>query len=329
MSGSETSRKVLSPAGAVALWAGLTLLLVFQGVWRGYGGRPFLWAAVVIAVLLAGQILPAARALVPAAQSVGGDLLVFLLPGWLAGVYAVYALGAAHLSVQRFLAGLAYFEWPVLLCGLARRRPAACWLDYLAVVSLWVPIELRWAHRLWPYPPAGTHLLSILAGVNTAVASFLFLRRLEGIGYCLDWARGYGRAVALHFGLFALIAIPLGEMIHFIRFSPSWSRLQALPVTALGILFFTAWPEELLFRGLLQNLLSRTCRRSWAGWVVASVIFGFSHINNGPFPNWRYVFLASIAGLFYGRAWSRTGSLTPACLVHALVDVTWHTFFGG
>jgi membrane protease YdiL (CAAX protease family) len=60
---------------------------------------------------------------------------------------------------------------------------------------------------------------------------------------------------------------------------------------------------------------------------VASIIFGFSHILHAPFPNWRYVFLATIAGLFYGRAWMKTNSIFPGTIVHALVDTTWFALF--
>lgn len=60
----------------------------------------------------------------------------------------------------------------------------------------------------------------------------------------------------------------------------------------------SATPEEFLFRGLLQNLLSRMLTSDAYGWICASVLFGFSHITNYHFPNWRYVLLASIAALF-------------------------------
>ena len=63
------------------------------------------------------------------------------------------------------------------------------------------------------------------------------------------------------------------------------------------------------------------------GWIVASIIFGLSHIDHGVFPNWRYVLLATVAGIFYGLAWRRTKSMFPAAVVHTLVDTTWHLLF--
>jgi hypothetical protein len=163
--------------------------------------------------------------------------------------------------------------------------------------------------------------------LSTGVAAFVLLRRLDGTGYAIAWGRGFGWQVALHFLAFAAIAIPLGMRIHFIAWDPSFARVRSLPIVALGILFFTAWPEEFLFRGLLQNLFSRTFGNQWAGLAVAALIFGLSHIFHAPYPNWKYVLLASIAGLFYGHVWMRTGCLLPGALVHGLVDITWHVLF--
>ena len=95
----------------------------------------------------------------------------------------------------------------------------------------------------------------------------------------------------------------------------------------VGTFIFTAWPEEFLFRGLLQNSLQKTLRSESGGWILASMVFGFSHIANGVFPNWRYVLLATVADVFYGLAWRKTGSIFPSAIVHTLVDVTWHLLF--
>ena len=127
--------------------------------------------------------------------------------------------------------------------------------------------------------------------------------------------------------MFGCIAIPLGQVMRFIEFAPQWSQWKSLPFLSLGILFFTAWPEEFLFRGLLQNMLSRASHSDLAGWWTASILFGFSHITNMGFPNWRYVVLASIAGFFYGWTWRKTGSIFASALVHAAVDITWHFLF--
>jgi hypothetical protein len=154
------------------------------------------------------------------------------------------------------------------------------------------------------------------------------VRQFAGVGYNIVGARGAAPAVLIHFALLAIILIPLGTALHFMRFDASQAHWKSLPTDALSIFLLTAWPEEFLFRGLLQNSLSLSFSNETAGWFTASVIFGLAHItNNGVFPNWRYALLATIAGTFYGRTWRKTNSIFTSAIVHALVDTIWHVTF--
>lgn len=310
----------------MGLWAVLALAITLLGVRLGYGGAAYALAAVVLALLLGGQIFSGARGFQEKLRRLSGQAGLLLFPLLLGALFVSYLAGTGNYTWQRLIGGLAYIETPSLLGLAARGRPAGRWQDYAALVALWLPLEFRWTNPLFPYPGQATHTLAILFGLDAGIVAFLFLRELDGVGYTIAWGRGFTAAVAVNFVVFAAIAIPLGEWTGFIRFAPSLARLKSLPLSALGITLFTAWPEEFLFRGLLQNLLSKSLRSANLGWIAASMLFGLSHIVHG-FPNWRYVALAAIAGLFYGRAWSKSGSLTTACLVHALVDTTWHTLF--
>src|SRR5207245_9845085 len=127
--------------------------------------------------------------------------------------------------------------------------------------------------------------------------------------------------------VFACLAIPLGLKLHFLVYAPHISEWKSFAPLSIAILFFTAFPEELLFRGLLQNFLSRATKSETIGWITASVLFGFSHITNMHFPNWRYVLLASIAGLFYGWTWGKTGPIFASDGVPGFVDMLWHFLF--
>jgi membrane protease YdiL (CAAX protease family) len=95
----------------------------------------------------------------------------------------------------------------------------------------------------------------------------------------------------------------------------------------LGIFFLIAIPEELLFRGIIQNFLEKTLRKPPLALFVTSLIFGAAHLNNGPRPDWRYFLLASLAGLFYGNAYQQTRGLMAPAIVHTLVDMVWRAFF--
>ena len=62
--------------------------------------------------------------------------------------------------------------------------------------------------------------------------------------------------------------------------------------------------------------------------ILSSVIFGAAHLNNPPNVGYYFI-LATIAGIFYGRTFVRTGKVVPAALVHLAVDWMWSIFFAG
>ena len=94
-------------------------------------------------------------------------------------------------------------------------------------------------------------------------------------------------------------------------------------VAAVFTFFFIAVPEELFFRGWMQNLLERRLGR-WGALAVTSVLFGLAHFNKRAVHfNWRYVLLAALAGVFYGRAWRRDRRVGASAVTHTLVDTVW------
>lgn len=316
---------------AAGIWAAIVILAGFAGMRLGYGGRAFALALGVAAVLFAFELFLAAPGVLDQArQSLGehGAALAPLIPLF---AVLIYTIGVTT-NWEMALIGAAYAVLPALLAASSAGKPPGTWGDYAAVMIVWLPIELRWMsrpflYRVFPYPAQLTHTLTILLALSTGVAAFVLLRRMDGIGYAVEWRRGFAGNVLIHFGIFAAIAVAIGIRIGFLTYDPSAARLRSLPLTIIGILFFTAWPEEFLFRGILQNLFQRTFKNQWIGLVLASIIFGLSHIFHAPYPNWKYVALATIAGLFYGHTWMKTKSLFPAAIVHALVDILWHILF--
>jgi uncharacterized protein len=315
---------------AISLWALIVLATAIAGVWQGFGGRRFAIALSVAAVLFAFEFWLAAPRVLPCARAWLGGRARALAPVVPLVAVIIYSLGVTG-SGKRLLAGALYAVIPALLLASSVRKSPGSFADYAAAIfiwlGVWLPPPYRLLYHIFPYPLPLEHTLSILMALSTAVAAFVLLRGLDGIGYAVEWRGGFGRAFALNFAVFAAIAIPLGITIGFLTFDPTLARVRSIPVAGVGILFFTAWPEEFLFRGVLQNCLTRSLKNQWAGLLVASVIFGFSHILHAPVPNWKYVLLATIAGIFYGRAWMKTGSLLPGTLVHALIDLSWHVLF--
>jgi uncharacterized protein len=325
----------LGPFAALGLWAVLTLIGATYSAWQGYGGRAFAATLTAFAFFFLVMLFFAARGVEDRLASRFGAGSGYLLGAALFLVYLIYALGTNTFAFtsSAAVAGLVFI--PLGLAATAEHQPPGAWQDFVTLIGIWMavkPLPNPWgwslSHWIWPFPGGRlAYIFTVLLCVNIALAAFALLRRVNGIGYSIGWGRHWGFFILASYIVFACIAIPLGRAIPFIEFDPQWPQLKSLPLVSLGILFFTAWPEEFLFRGLLQNMLARASKSDLAGWWTASILFGFSHITNMGFPNWRYVILASIAGFFYGWTWRKTGSIFASALVHAAVDITWHFFF--
>jgi len=313
---------------ALGLWALICLGGAAYTSWQGYGGPAYAAALTCFAYLLLVMLLLAAKGVPEWCNARLGPMAGMFLGASLLLFYLVYALGAHVLSFSRIIVGAALVFVSLGLAAWAGTGRAGAWQDFVSMLGVWVFVKFGPRMWLWPYPAGKlAHLLTVLLAIDTALASFLLVRQLRDTGYSIGWGKRWGVYVLGSFLVFACIAIPLGMAMHFIVFAPQWWHWANFIGLSISILVFTAWPEEFLFRGLLQNCLSKASKSEVAGWWTASMLFGFSHITNLGFPNWRYVILAAIAGLFYGWTWRKTGSIFASALVHGAVDTVWHFLF--
>jgi hypothetical protein len=314
---------------ALGLWAAGVAIAGVYGAWRGYSGRAYVVTLCVLAFFLAIQLLLAAGNLGERLACRAGSHIGVLLAVVPFLAYLIYLEGTNSFTWGRVALAVVYTLVPVLLAISAGTAKPGAWQDYLAMLAIFLPLKMRFLSTLWPYGgPTISYVATMLLAISVALATFLFVRQFDGVGYNIVWGRDAIIAALFHFGLLAAIVIPLGTALRFIRFDPTLAHWKSLLADAISIFLLTAWPEELLFRGLLQNSLSRTLSSETGGWFAASAVFGLAHItNNGVFPNWRYAILATVAGLFYGRTWRKTNSIFASAIVHALVDTIWHLTF--
>ncbi len=201
------------------------------------------------------------------------------------------------------------------------------WQDCVAWLWLMMPVILRWQTGIWT-KPVNLDFMARLYTLALAVWCWLVLRHTSGTGYRFSISLLHLRATIKHFLLFALIAVPLGFVLHLSIWSPRWQGLWKFCVDYITIFLFIALLEEFFFRSILQNLMARTLESPKRAQVFASLAFGFSHILLAPAPNWRYVIVASIAGWFYGSVFAASGTLLAPAMMHAMVDTVWRTWFG-
>jgi len=192
---------------AFSLWAAIGLVTAFYGAWLGFGGRRFAVALAVGMILFAVQIFPMARGVIERVWEMLGARAALLAPLLPLGAYFAYAAGTGVLTWQRTALATGYILLPALLVMGAEKsgvgEPSAPrWQDYAAVAALWIPLELRWLYNLFPYPPPLRHVLTILLALNTGMAAFLFIRRMDGIGYPVEWSRRTITIVGMNLTLF-------------------------------------------------------------------------------------------------------------------------------
>jgi len=202
--------------------------------------------------------------------------------------------------------------------------------DALVVVAIWLPYEFHWIQSAYPWPGNGAgSLLSVPLGLGLLVFLTVVVRRMDGVGYVARIDPNDLMVAARAFGLFALAGIPIGLLSGFLRPTHRWAGAWEAVARAVMIFLFTALPEEICFRGLIQKLIERGTGRRGTALAIASILFGLAHLNNGPAPDWRYALLATLAGLAYGWTFLKTGRLAAPALVHMLVDLTWSLAFKG
>ncbi len=331
-----SSAKVLPVRAALLIWAIMMLALTLYGNWYGLRGVRFFMLACSVGSLLASEILLASGGLLEklvarVSRPAGGALIVVPIL-----TYVAYAVGTGGFSWRRAGIATVYALLPTLVAASAGDAPLGCWQDYAAMLALVFPVWMgttdpsgtHWLRQLWVYPDhrVGYVFTSMLA-LQIGIIVFILVRRADRTGYSYAWARGWTKVAALCYAFAAVVIIPVGARIHFVKFDAHRARPITVLPELVGIFLFTAWNEEFFFRGLLQNALQRTLRSEKLGWAAASIIFGLFHIRHGRFPNWRYVFLATIAGLIYGFAWRKTRSMTVSSIIHTAVDLTWLQLF--
>ena len=246
-----------------------------------------------------------------------------VLPAVLCVPYAMVGISYGQFRLSWFAL---YLLLPVVTTLLLYRSSVADpaqrgdWPDFLVLAVLGLAVDLRWFEPAWPPHLAVFNKMLLL---DAGIYGFLAVRRLEGVGFDLRLRLSDLRIGGRELAIYAPIAIVLGLLLGFLHFH---AYIPALSRVMLGWIFtflFIAVPEELFFRGWMQNLLERRLGPRWA-LLTTAVLFGLSHFNKRAVHfNWRYVVLAAVAGIFYGRAWRQERRVGASAITHASVDTLW------
>lgn len=307
----------------------------------------FIYAALLVALWFGFHHSTLGLLLGPEFRRVFASFALLFAPLWffgfgareplrgLSSVPKIAAAGLISLSYFVFAVGSPVFTWraaviviafPVLLSAFLEvpKLPGTLiWRDAAVLIIIAATYYLKWLQSAWP-PELG--LLSKLFLADVALYCFLVVRDLEGAGYSLAPDRSSFVVGIREWAFFFPIALLFGELTGFIHFHPILPHIGHVVAAILLTFFLIAIPEELFFRAIIQNLLESRIGRL-AALFVAAALFGLSHFNHGSAFNWRYVLLASIAGIFYGRAWRANRRIFASIVTHTAVDVVWSLWF--
>ncbi len=230
------------------------------------------------------------------------------------------------------------FTLAVMLFGVASfwhafmPRRIAYDVGYLVVVA--APFISGVFKRIYISPDPHLHAdaLAHVTWIRVALIAVLVLREWNPGPFSMwptlrEWRAGMAMYAA------ALVPIALvAASLHFVAFAPSsgpWWKMAGLVLGYfLGTLWVLAVGEELFFRGvILRAMLTHWPSAAWVAILTSSILFGCAHLWYRAYPNWRFALVAGLAGIAYGIAYVRTGSVRAPMVTHALIVTTWKMLF--
>jgi len=251
---------------------------------------------------------------------------------WALAAYLVYAVPLGFfswISIAKLSAIVVPAAWIFVVSPPDPKKLG--WQDLLLIVLLAAPAVsgVTLYREIFPgigEPVDRLDILGKLTAIGVGAIAFLVLRPLPGPDYRFALRRR-DLAVGFKWFLYYLpFAVPLALLTGMARFDPKPvedpSYLLELVGRTLGIYLAVSLPEELCFRGSLQQLLEGRLGKPRLAQAVAAALFGLVHVTFRFFPNWPHVLLSGVLGWFCGAAY-REGRIPAAAVCHTLVVITW------
>jgi membrane protease YdiL (CAAX protease family) len=232
--------------------------------------------------------------------------------------------------VLKLLRG-AFLVFPFMAAAFWLATPLGFWgALYLAFLMELLPAlalaQLPLVDEDAPLPRIPVYLSSAAVILLVGAGALLVGKREVGIV-----AMGLGPAdpalvtawsVGLTLGALFLLAVFLYLRRHFrIRETTLLARLIPVTRREKGVFVLLSLSaglgEELAYRGFLVPVLSPLLGGAWPAAVLASAVFGLLHAYQG----WIGVFRTGILGFILALSMVLSGTLWPAILAHAILDV--------
>ncbi len=210
------------------------------------------------------------------------------------------------------------------------------WIDFALVMGLMVAlfglIIIAAAVIAAVVPSLRTNMVPLLLPAQLAMYVAIYLpifivfrvRHGKPVFSSLGWKKPNEKSTLLWVGLSGMVLSIAVDLILVKLHSPEvemdvLAQLQDHPIllALLGLIAITLAPlfEELLFRGFMQPLFSRTLGVA-AGIFLTAVLFGLLHSIQYKYV-WQYVAGVTFVGIVLGIVRYRTGSIMTTTIMHA------------
>ena len=286
-----------TPASLIQVVAPILLALTVLSLWVG----PRVWPALLVLALLAGWV--------------SGQLT------WVAGVWVILLAGACY-------------AYGMDLSGKSRG-----WARLVKVASFAGIVLLALGLAIHVLP--GFHNIQVLSPTRLTARSIPydqwinFDKTIAGLLILGIWYRKVLTTVGQLWVALSRAAVPiivtigvvivLGRAFGYVQWDPKWTS-QFWLWAALNLLA-TCMSEEAFFRAFLQTEIERLTAKRAGGPIIAivcsAVLFGIAHVAGG----WRYVALASVAGVGYGTVFYRSRSIEASMLAHFALNAVHFLLF--
>ena len=250
--------------------------------------------------------------------------------------YLIYYFGTGENQLHHLGTALGYYWLPALILWIGRPKSQSLTVwDIAIILAIWIPIDAKLVQSSW-FWPEGQGAAAFVNSSATILCVLMFVagRGLRDVGFRFTLRKSDLKPMFQNLNWASLTIIPLGFVIGFLSWSPMNLTPQHMIGTFIGVMFMVAIPEEMFFRGVIQNFLEKSMTNQTLAMVISAIIFGLSHANNeaypgGPIPDWRFVVFSTVAGIFYSRTYKACGGIFPAAVIHTIMDTVWFHLFRG
>lgn len=116
----------------------------------------------------------------------------------------------------------------------------------------------------------------------------------------------------------ALILLPLGGILYM----GGHSLLPLSATMLLSQLVVVSFPEEVYFRGFLQERLGNTVQ----GVIITSILFSFMHVPRLIIHGDMYAVLTFFPSLVMGFLYAKTSNVITSTIFHFFANILWLGF---